>query len=57
MTTQKPSKYTINYTTEDEKNALINLFIQLIVSRDHPEIINTAEQLACKYIKQHEQSS
>ena len=57
MTPQKPSKYRINYTPEDDKQLLINLFVHLLVKRDHPQIITTAEQLATEYIKQHEQRS
>ena len=55
MYPQKTSKYTINYTEDDKKQALINLFVKLLVSRDYPEIITTAEQLAVKYIEQQDE--
>lgn len=41
----------INYTDKDIKDYLTNLYIGMIVKRDHPEIIKAAKKLATKYIK------
>jgi hypothetical protein len=41
----------INYTDKDIKAYLTSLYIDMIVKRDHPEIIKAARKLATKYMK------
>jgi len=50
------NKFTIDFTPEDELTAIKNLYIKLIVDKEHPEILERAEQLACEFMKQHEQT-
>lgn len=50
------NKFTIDFTQEDELDAIKNLYIKLIVDKEHPEIIERAEQLAREFMEQHEQT-
>jgi hypothetical protein len=41
-----------NYTDDDIKTYLTNVFVRLIMERDHPEILKKAEKLTHKFLKQ-----
>lgn len=51
MQDQKTNIHTINFTDEDELNYVTNLYIQLLIERDHPEILEKAAELAKKFIE------
>lgn len=42
----------VNYTEEDIKKYVENLFLSMIIKKDHPEAIKKARKLARKFIKQ-----
>lgn len=42
----------VNYTHEDNLKYVQNLYVKLIVERDHPDIIKRARKLAKKFMKQ-----
>lgn len=42
----------VNYTQEDNLKYVQNMYVKLIVERDHPEIIERAKRLAKKFMKQ-----
>jgi hypothetical protein len=42
----------VNYTKEDIENYVYNLFVKLIIDKDHPEIKKRAKKLTKKFIKQ-----
>jgi hypothetical protein len=52
MTESNLNKHTINFTDEDIETCYKNLFIKLIVSRDHPDIEQQALELAKQLIEQ-----
>ena len=52
MQDYKTNKHTINFTDEDIHTWLKSRFVQLIIERDHPEILIKAEELARKYAQQ-----
>lgn len=52
MQDDKTNKHTINFTDEDIHTWLKSRFVQLIIERDHPEILIKAEELAHKYVQQ-----
>ena len=41
-----------NYTDDDIKTYLMNVFVRLIIERDHPEVIKKAKKLTRKFLKQ-----
>lgn len=51
MQDQKTNIHTINFTDEDELKYVTNLYIQLLIERDHPEILEKAAELAKKFIE------
>ena len=53
MSQKKTNKYKINYTEQDIETMLFNMFIQLIVDKEHPDIVAKAKQLTQKYIDKH----
>ena len=42
----------INLTTEDKETYLIGLFVDMILKKDHPEIIKRARKMAKKFLKE-----
>ena len=44
----------VNYTEEDEEIYLQNVFLKLIIEKEHPKLIKRAEKLAKKFIKEHQ---
>lgn len=44
----------VNYTEEDEEIYLQNVFLKLIIQKEHPDLIKRAEKLAKKFIKEHQ---
>jgi hypothetical protein len=52
MEEQKKYNYTINFTPEDRFYLLKNKFVELIIAKDHPEILVRAHELAEQMIKQ-----
>lgn len=52
MSSKKINVYTVNYTDEDRETLLENMFVEMIIKRDHPEVIQQAKELAKKYMKQ-----
>ena len=53
MPEKKTNKYKINYTEQDIETMLLNMFIQLIVDKEHPDIVTRAKQLTQQYIDKH----
>lgn len=51
MNERKINKHTIDFSPEDEHEHIKNMFIKLIVERDHPEVIEKAEELAREFIE------
>lgn len=49
----EPTKYTINFDESDRKYLLVQLFKQLIIEKELPDIMTRAEKLADEYIQQH----
>jgi len=41
----------INYTEEDIKRYLVNVYTEMIIKRDHPEVIKQAKKYAKKFLK------
>ena len=52
MEEQKKHNYTIYFTPEDEFYLLKNKFVELIIAKDHPEVLVRAHELAEQMIKQ-----
>ena len=52
MEEQKKQNYTINLSPEDEFHLLKNKFVEMIIAKDHPEILVRAHELAEQMIKQ-----
>ena len=52
MSSKKINVCTVNYTDEDRETLLKNMFVEMIIKRDHPEVIRQAEKLAKKFMKQ-----
>lgn len=44
----------INYTEEDIKQHLVNVYKEMILKRDHPEVIKQAEKYAKKFLKENQ---
>lgn len=43
----------INLTEEDNKVYLRNLFIKLILEKEYPEIVERADELAIRFVKEY----
>lgn len=41
----------INLTTEDKETYLVGLFVDMIIKKDHPEVIKRAKKLTKKFLK------
>lgn len=52
MSSKKINVCTVNYTDEDRETLLKNMFVEMIIKRDHPEVIRQAKELAKKFMKQ-----
>jgi hypothetical protein len=52
MEEQKKQNYTINFTQEDQFHLLKSKFIEMIIAKDHPEVLVRAHELAEQMIKQ-----
>ena len=52
MSSKKINVCTVNYTDEDRETLLKNMFVEMIIKRDHPEVIQQAEKLAKEFMKQ-----
>lgn len=44
----------VNYTEEDEELYLQNVFLKLIIEKEHPKLIKRAKKLAKKFLKEHQ---
>lgn len=54
MSSKKINVCTVNYTDEDRETLLKNMFVEMLIKRDHPEVLQQAEKLAKKFMKQNE---
>ena len=54
MSSKKINVCTVNYTKEDREELLKNMFVEMLIKRDHPEIEERAKELAKKFMKQNE---
>lgn len=52
MHERKINKHSINFSQDDIETYIKNIYIKLLIERDHPEIITKAEELARKFIEQ-----
>lgn len=52
MKEQKKQNYTINFTQEDHFYLLKTKFIEMIIAKDHPEVLVRAHELAEQMIKE-----
>jgi|OM-RGC.v1.038100687 hypothetical protein len=43
----------VNYTQEDEETYIQNVFLKMIIEKEHPKLIKRARKLAKKYLKEH----
>ena len=42
----------VNYTEEDEEIYLQNVFLKLIIQKEHPDLIKRANKLAKRFLKE-----
>lgn len=52
MSDKKTNVYSINYTDEDRETLLKSMFIDMLIKRDHPEVLKKASELAKDFMKQ-----
>ena len=52
MYERKINKHSINFSQDDIETYIKNIYIKLLIERDHPEIITKAEELTRKFIEQ-----
>lgn len=52
MTDQNNNNSKVNYTREDTLHVLKQLFVEMIIEKEFPDIVTRAEELAIKFMEE-----